>query len=120
MALKGLNEFNRFMIEDFLKDKRLVFIKAFSWSERGENIGCKIVTQIVEDETRYSREDLNNFGEQITIKVRGVAPVSYQKLRPFNTCVTVTDVEKATIWGDYNNNLSVTAVVKVLEGGSKQ
>ncbi len=119
MALKGLNAFQYFSLEDFLLGKCLVFVKASPWQEgQGENAkleGAKVSLQIVEDKTQYAKEDITNFGELLTVKVRGVAPTAYHKLNPLNTEVTITDVERATVWGDYRNELSIVAVVRVVE-----
>ena len=122
MALKRLKEFQYFALEDFLADKTLVFLKAEQWREgQGSDAtieGAKVVTQILEDKTEYAKEDVSNFGEQITVKVRGMAPTAYSKLKPLNTEVVITDVEKASIFGDFSNQLSVIAVVNV-KGGAQ-
>lgn len=119
MALKGLNGFQYFSLEDFLIEKYLVFVKAAPWQEgQGENAkleGSKVILQIVEDKTQYAKEDTTNFGELLTVKVRGVAPTAYNKLNPLNTEVTITEVERAIVWGDYRNELSIIAVVSVVE-----
>ena len=119
MALKGLNDFTYLAMDEFIEDKQLVFVKASSWQE-GEGkgkaiVGSKILIQILEDSTTYKKEGVNNFGEQFTVKVRNVAPSAYQKFKPLQTQVTVTDVEKATVWGDYRNQISVIATVKPVE-----
>jgi len=117
MALKGLNAFTYFALDDFLVGKQLVFIKADLWREgEGKDAtikGAKVVVQIVKDETEYPKENTNNFGEQITVKVRGVASNTYQKLKPFQTEVMITDIEKASVWGDFKNQLSIVAAVNV-------
>ena len=119
MSLKGLNNFQYVSVNDFIEDKVLVFVKATPWYEgEGNNKtheGSKILLQIMEDKTQYAKPDIDNFGAQFTVKVRNVASTAYQKFKPFQTCVTITDVEKATIWGDFKNEISVIAVVKALE-----
>lgn len=119
MALKGLNAFQYFSLEDFLVGKCLVFVKAAPWQEgQGENVkleGAKVLLQIVEDKTKYQKEEITNFGELLTVKVRGVAPSAYNKLNPLNTEVTITDIERAAVWGEYRNELSIIAVVSVVE-----
>ena len=120
MAFRGLSAFTYFSLDDFLVGKQLVFVKAGQWSEgEGKDTtieGTKVIVQIVKDETKYFNEDITNFGEQITVKVRGVTPNNYQKLKPLQSEVEIADVEKATVWGDYKNQLSVIAVVNVKGG----
>lgn len=53
MALKGLSSFQRFDLEGFLKDKRLVYLKAMPWVDQGQEIGSKVTLQILEDNTVY-------------------------------------------------------------------
>lgn len=67
------------------------------------------------DDTKYPKEDISNFGEQLIIKTRGVAPAAYAKLRPLNTEVIISDIERASVYGDFKNQLSVIGVVKVVE-----
>jgi len=116
MALKALTKFQTFDMASFLKGKRLAYLKAESWSERDDEgaitnlLGSKVTVQIIEDATDYGRE-VSNFGEQLVIKVRGTAPESYAKLKPLGTEVAIEDVEKAIIWGDFRNQLSVIAKV---------
>jgi len=111
--MKGLKSFLRFSVEEFLAEKRLVFIKANPWLEQGNELGCKVTLQIVEDKTTYAQDGIDNFGEQLVVKVRSCSPVAFAKLRPFDTEVTVTDVERATVYGDYQNQLSIIAKVAV-------
>jgi hypothetical protein len=118
--LKYLSQFQEFSLDKFLAGKRIVFVKAIQWDERDAdgNIvkmeGSKVLVQIIEDKTEYaSNGDMDNFGAQFTVKVRGTAPSAYQKLRPLQTEVILTDIERAVVWGDYRNEISVIAVVKV-------
>jgi hypothetical protein len=119
MSFKALNAFLDFNLESFLIGKRLVFVKAVSWSEgEGKDAkieGSKVILQITEDKTKYPYEGVDNFGEQFTVKVRGMTPAAFQKLQPLVTEVIIADVERATVWGDFRNELSVIAAIKVSE-----
>lgn len=77
MALKGLPGFQRFDLEGFLEGKRLVYLKAIPWEKDGQEVGSKVILQILEDNTIYQKAGTNNFGEQMTIKVRDQAPSTY-------------------------------------------
>ena len=115
MALKGLSQFNMFDLDEFLREKRLLFVKALQWSDRSEQskaIGTKIVVQIWEDNTSYSNPATSNFGEQLIIKVRNLELSAFDKWKPLATEVIVTDIERATIYGDYRNQLGIIASVK--------
>jgi len=123
MGFKGLNAFNVFSLEEFLVGKRLVFVKAFQWIEgtgkEAKTYGTKVIGQVIEDNTTYPFEGINNFGEQFTVKVRNVEPTAYQKLKPLGTEIFIADIEKASVWGEHNNEITAIAVVKV-KGGEAQ
>ena len=107
MPLKGLPEFQYVDLEEFLRDKRLFFLKSVPWKSK------EVIVQILEDKTVYQKPETNNYGEQLTIKVRDVAPSAFSKLKPLTTEVLVTDVERAVIYGDFRNQLSIIASVSV-------
>ena len=85
MPLRGLNQFQTFDLPAFLKDKRLAFLKATVWKDGDAELGSKIVTQIIEDRTQYSKSGVDNFGEHLNVKVRGAAPSAFAQLRPLST-----------------------------------
>lgn len=117
MSLKNLNQFLVFNLEEFLREKNLLFVKALQWTETNDKtgqarvLGSKVVVQIWEDNTPYAKPDTNNFGEQLTIKVRDLAPSAFEKWKPLSTEVFVTSVERASLYGDHRNQLSIIASV---------
>lgn len=115
MALKGLSQFNTFALTDFLRGKRLLFVKASQWvdkkTEQATVQGSTVVVQIWEDNTVYSKPDISNFGEQLTIKVQDVAPSAFDKWKPLSTEVRITNVIRASVFGEYHNQLSIQASV---------
>ncbi|MCL2020503.1 MAG: hypothetical protein FWG70_12230 [Oscillospiraceae bacterium] len=124
MALKNLKDYLYFSLEDFLKEKSLCFLKAEQWDEKDKEgkttkiLGSKVKLLINEDKTSYSKEGVSNFGEHIIVKVNGVPPAEYNtKWKPLNTAVVVTEYEKALVWGQYNNELSITGVVGLANTG---
>ena len=116
MPLRGLSYFERFDLDEFLRDKRLFYLKSTPWVEQGQEVGSKVTVQILQDDTVYQRPETNNFGEQLTIKVRNLAPSTYEKLKPLATEIMVTDVERAFLFGDFRNQLSIIASVSVKKG----
>lgn len=119
MALQGLNQFFTFLLLDFLVGKRLVFLKVLPWKEGDVEVGSKVVTQIVEDRTQYTKANVSNFGEQLTVKVRDVSPAAYAQLKPLSTEVVVQDVERATVYGEYRNQLSIIGKIAIKDAHSK-
>ena len=117
MALQGLGTYTYFSVEDFIEDKLLVFVKATPWYEDNKIEGSKVLVQIVQDNSQYNKSEHNNFGGQFTVKVRNVPAPSYQNYKPFQTQVTIVDVERASVWGDYRNELSIIASVQPVEAG---
>mgnify|MGYP001054213006 CR=1 FL=1 len=115
MSLQALSAFLEFQLLAFLAGKRLVFIKALPWKEDDNILGSKVTVQIIEDKTQYPKPDTTNFGEQLTIKVRRVTPDAYAKLKPLTTEVYVKEVEKAVVYGEYRNQLSIIGTVAVKE-----
>jgi hypothetical protein len=119
MSQKGLTQFLEFAFPKYAIGKRFVFVKADSWIEKDDDgkiikeLGSKVTTQIVDDKTEYTRNDINNFGAQLVIKVRNQPPSAFQKLKPLVTEVTIEDVEHASVWGTYRNELSIIANIKV-------
>lgn len=112
--MKGLKSFLYFDFERFLVGKRLVYLKATPWLEQGNDLGCKVTLQIVEDKTTYAHENIENYGEQLVVKVRNCSPAAFAKLRPLDTEVTITDVERATVYGDFGQSLSIIAKISVI------
>ena len=113
MALQGLTLFLIFQIVDFLKGKRFVFVKALPWKDGDALVGSKVVVQIIEDKTVYPKQGIANFGEQLTIKVRNTAPESFAQLKPLATEVFIKEVERAVIFGEFRNQVSIIGKVVV-------
>lgn len=119
-SLKGLNQFQEFNWQKFLEEKRLAFLKSVSWKDGDTEVGSKVIAQIIEDRTQYSKPGIDNFGEQLTVKVRGVAPSAFAQLRPLSTEIVIKDVERVTVYGEYRNQLSIIAKVAVKDAPAKQ
>ena len=115
MSLQALYVFHVFQLPAFLEGKRLVFVKALPWREDEKVLGSKVVVQIIEDKTAYPKPEITNFGEQLTIKVRNVSPEAFAKLKPLATEVYIKDAERATVYGDNRNMLSIIGTIAVRE-----
>lgn len=113
MSLKGLNQFQHFDLPAFVRDKTLAYLKSAPWKDGDVEVGSKVTVQVVEDRTRYTQPDLDNFGEQLTVKVRDVPPSAFSQLRPLGTEVIIKEVERAVIYGDFRNNLAIIGKIAV-------
>lgn len=113
--MKKLNLFNKFDYESFVKDKAILAIAS---EEKYEYVDGKVSDKfahtvykciIAKDDTEYinphtnEKLDVTNQGEPINIKINGRA----KTFKPMSKFELVNP--RATIWGEFQNNLSVTA-----------
>lgn len=115
MALKNLTHFTEFNASLFFAQKELRFISATKWiekSETGSEIekGVKVGVLIFSDESEYPNEN-KNIGEKLTIKVPFASLKDYDSFQPMITAVEIVGIEKAVVYGEYRNQLSLTAKV---------
>lgn len=115
MALKNLSHFTAFNAPQFLSRKELRFISATRWVEKtdtGSELekGVKVSLLIYKDNSEYPN-DRTNLGEQITVKVPFASLEDFSVFQPMVTICEVKNIEKATIYGEYRNQLSLTASV---------
>lgn len=103
--MKNLSQFKDFKHQEFLEKKRLYFlgVKAL------EN-GVKVSLLILEDKTVYQNHS-NNLGEQLQITVQNKIVDNFIDFKPLQTECKIVNVKKATIYGDYQNQLSIHADV---------
>lgn len=115
MSLKNLSHFTAFNAPQFLSQKELRFISAVRWVERGDTgseieKGVKISLLIFQDNSEYPN-DKNNLGEQLLVKVPFATIEDYAVFQPMITICEVTNIEKATVYGEYRNQLSLIGTV---------
>ena len=115
MALKNLSHFTAFNAPQFLSRKELRFISATRWIEKtdtGSEVekGVKVSLLIYKDKSEYPNKK-TNLGEQITVKVPLTSLEDYTAFQPMVTICDVTNIEKAVVYGEYRNQLSLTATV---------
>lgn len=99
--------------KEFFGKKTLLFTKAEEWKEGNDRddlrvVGTKVTASIVFDGADYGKNGNSlNEGEFLTIKVQ--QPLSYfADWKAFDTFFRVTEITKASIYGDFRNQLSVT------------
>lgn len=115
MPLKNLSHFTTFSASQFLSRKELRFISATRWVEKidtGSEVekGVRVSLLIYKDNSEYPN-DRTNLGEQITVKVPFASLEDFSVFQPMVTICEVTNIEKAVIYGEYRNQLSLTASV---------
>ena len=106
--MKHLGDFSYFDWVAFSKDKVFKLISCNPWKDANTQrmLGTKIEVVIIEDHTKYETKEsetkVSNVYEKLTFKVQGDA----LKELPEDSIVQAVDV-KATIYGDYRNQLSI-------------
>lgn len=115
MSLKNLSYFTAFNAPQFLSRKELRFISATRWIEKtdtGSEVekGVKVSLLIYKDNSDYPNEK-TNLGEQIMVKVPFASIEDYSAFQPMITPCEVTKIEKAVVYGEFRNQLSLTASV---------
>lgn len=109
MALKGLREFVRFASEEFLEGKTLEVTSITPWQDFNTKVelGTKVEVAIVEDKTKYTPKPdgsvVNNKYEKLTVKVTQKPLVNVGEL------VRIDGITKSSVFGDYQNQLSIEA-----------
>ena len=109
--MKYLNNFIVFNFKAFAKGKQFVLKEITEWKdfETKEVLGSKVTLTIVVDDTIYQTKDGEEEGvnqyEWLTIKVR--QPLDKFNGWKRNDKIKVARIEKASVYGDYQNQLSI-------------
>lgn len=104
--MKGLKEFLTFDWQNFSKDKQFLVVGTGEYTEfdTKRHLGTKIESVIIADNTSYTYKDkpFTNLYEKISFKVtKDNVDV------PLNSIIIPAGDIKATVFGDYHNQLSV-------------
>jgi Ni,Fe-hydrogenase maturation factor len=106
--MKKLNAFSRFDAEAFFADKKLQLLTVNEWTDYDTHahMGLKADVVIIVDHTEYPTkpgEQVTNKFEKLTVKVKK----DVLSVQPNDIVRLVNPV--CTIYGDYRNQLSITA-----------
>ncbi|WP_373760110.1 hypothetical protein [Streptococcus ferus] len=115
MALKNLRSFLQFNSTDFFAKKKLCYLNS---KELFDEKGIKVTLLILEDDTEYNSLN-DNLGEQIYVKVTNKKINDFEDFQPLQTLCKIINITKATVYGDYQNQLSLTGEVIKIETGGK-
>ncbi|CYV66885.1 hypothetical protein ACTGW6_06875 [Streptococcus suis] len=115
MALKNLTHFTAFNATLFLSGKELRFVSASPWVEKSDSgaevmKGVKVTLLIFKDDSDYPNEK-NNLGEQLVVKVPFASLDDFSSLQPMLSTCEISEIEKAVVYGDFRNQLSLTGTV---------
>lgn len=106
--MRGLYHYLEFLLAEFLRDKILIVTGITDWTDYATKqiLGTKVETTIVKDGTVYppgkNGEQISNLYEKLYIKIPHKTSVNIgEQVIPVNG--------KATIYGQYRNQLSVKA-----------
>lgn len=105
--MKKLSQFTKFIFDDFSKGKVYRVTEVSPWTdfETKKHMGTKVGVVITEDTTLYATKDgevVTNQYEKLTFKIKKDVTV------PANARVVPVN-PVAVVYGDYRNQLSVTA-----------
>lgn len=108
MSLKKLNKFAYFDIDGFLEKKKLLTVGVSEWKDFDTQnvLGTKVEVVIAADKTDYDNaegEVVSNLYEKLTVKI----PAKLNNV-PMNAEVRLINPQ-AVVYGDYRNQLSITA-----------
>lgn len=78
-------------------------------------LGLKVTVAIATDNTEYAKAETTNVGETFSIKVRGVSQEYTKALVPLKTSLKVIAAERASVWGEFHNQLTVIGKISVVK-----
>ena len=104
--MKNLKKYQTFETEKFLEGKQLVFLKG-KHQDKDDFKGLSLTILILQDAKK------ENEGEEFIVKIPNGDEAFLASLKPL-TPVKITNVSKASIYGDYQNQLSMQANVSIV------
>ena len=115
--MNNLRQFLSFKHQEFFEKKRLYFLAV---KELATQNGVKVSLLILEDGTDYKNEK-SNLGEQIHVTVANKTVDDFSAFKSLQTECKIVNVKKASIFGEYQNQLSIHAdVIAVNTEGDKK
>ena len=79
----------------------------------------KVSLLIVKDTTEYQNSQ-TNLGEQVVVTVNNKRIDEYSSFIPMKTICRIENITKAVVYGEFQNQLSITADVILDSQGNKQ
>ena len=114
--MKKLNMFNEFKFANWQQGKEYT-ITSTKYNDNKKCVSLDIV--ITKDDTDYGDVAVNNLYEKFKVHcVQDINEADVSKY-PVGSLIQFKQVGKCSIYGDFNSNLSVEAVVQVVNNDSK-
>ena len=110
-----MKKLNNFMNFDFVKWQtgKKFMIQGVRYNEKKLCVTLDVV--IVEDKTDYGDATVTNLFEKFKVHcIKDTSIDDVNKYKPQDT-IRFTNIGKCTVWGDYNSNLSVEAIIEVIK-----
>ncbi len=110
--MKKLTLFQRFDFAAWAKDKQFM-IQAVKYNDKKGCVSIDVV--IVNDKTNYGDPSISNIFEKFKVHcIQDTKEEDVMKYGPQDKII-FKSVGKCSVYGDYNNSLSVEAVVEVVK-----
>ena len=110
--MKKLSLFQRFDFAGWAKDKQFM-IQAVKYNDRKKCVSLNVV--VVVDGTNYGDPSVSNVFEKFKVHcIQDTKEEDVMKYGPQDKII-FKSVGKCSVYGDYNSNLSVEAVVEVVK-----
>lgn len=107
--MKKLNKFQRFDFAAWQTGKKFI-IQNVKWNEKKACVSLDVV--ITEDNTDYEDEKVSNLYEKF--KVHCIKDINEENVNNYHIGAEISfnQIGKCSVYGDFNSNLSVEAVVE--------
>ena len=97
-------------VNEFFSGKELTIAGA-KWNENKDMVTVSVA--ITQDKTKYDKPETTNLYEKFNISVPQTKKEDLGKFA-LGQKIRITKVSKATVYGDYNNNLSMVADINII------
>lgn len=110
--MKKLNLFQKFDFANWQKGKKFM-IQGIKYSEKKGCVSLDVI--IVEDNTDYGDASVSNLFEKFKVHLVNDTEEDDVEKYAIKDVIIFKNVGKCSVWGDYASQLSVEAVVEVVE-----
>lgn len=110
--MKKLSQFQTFNFGTWAKDKQFM-IQSIKYNEKKGCVSLDVI--ITEDNTDYGDETVSNLFEKF--KVHLIKEINEEDAEKYHIRdrIIFKNIGKCSVWGDYASQLSVEAIVEVVE-----
>ena len=109
--MRKLNQFQRFDFNAFQTGKTFM-IQSVKYNDKKECVSLDVV--ITEDDTDYGDESVSNIFETFKVHLINEKEVNDALKYHVKDEIIFKGIGKCSVWGEYNNQLSVEASIEVV------